>query len=471
MMRFLTILVVFRIFAALSQTIGDIEKKLSQPDFSSSVIGISVKEVSSKKVLFEKNSHLHLVPASILKLFVTYTAIEKLGSNYRFKTEIYYSGSIKNDTLKGNLVIKGYGDPTIQSRFFSSNQVLQDIIQSLKEKRISYIDGKIIILNNYFQPKVNGNWVYEDVNNYYAAIPYPVNIYDNQYHLYFRSDAANQYASVLKIEPQYYFQPKIMVLSNEVIAKEGGDNAFIYGDPLGYEKRIEGSIPPFQKEYSIEGVLPDPARMFAESLASAMNAEGIHVEPTKYMVYNDTITLPKMMLLTTSYSPPLSEIVKVTNLFSINLFAEAMVYAIGNGDYNQGKKVVYNTLIKIGIHPSEINIDDGCGLSRNNGVSANAMTDLLITMYNSANKEVYLNSLPVAGKTGTMKNFSDTYPLKDNLRCKTGYFKRTRTYAGYMNTKTGKTLSICIMFNNASISSEQIKQFTKDFFQTMYNHF
>ncbi len=330
MRLFYSLLIYCVILQVFSQQVSDIEKIFNHPDLKSTIIGISVKDADSKKIIFEKNSHLQLVPASTFKLLTTWVTLEKLGKDYRFKTEVYYSGNIKDSILYGNLIIKGYGDPTIESRFFNTS-ALQKIVKSIKSKNIHKIEGKLLILNNYFQPNWCGHWLYEDVNNYYAAVPYPVNIYDNQFHLYLTTKEEGKYAAVVNIHPQYEFQPKIIVNANEVIAKEGGDNAYIYGDPLGYEKRITGSIPPFQKEYSIEGALPDPARIFADELMKMLNAENVIISAGHYGILNEkeSLDMTGATLLYTQYSPPLSEIIYLTNLYSINLFAEVHDVCVG----------------------------------------------------------------------------------------------------------------------------------------------
>lgn len=468
-LKFLTFILAVEKFFSQPSTYF-IDNLLSEPELKGALISVSVKEIASQKILFEKNSTIQLVPASIFKLLTTFAALEKLGSNFKFKTEIYYSGSIQDSILNGDIIVKGYGDPTTESRFFK-NSTLNEIAQSIKNLHIKAIKGHLILLNDYIRSRVCDNWTYEDVNNYYAAIPYSINIYDNQYHIYLKTDKPHQCASLIKIEPQYKNLPKILVTENNVIAREGGDNAYIYGDPLDYNKRIEGSIPPFQNEYSIEGALPHPPRMFAESLIQQINQYKIQIHPHQYRISEDTFNLKKLHLVQTFYSPALSDIIQLTNLHSINLFAEALLYQLGNGDYEKGKRELLTFAKKLGIANNEISIDDACGLSRLNGISTNAMTELLIKAYQSPYKSIFLKSLPVAGESGTMRNFSNTPPLKGNLKCKTGYFQRVRSFAGYMNTQSGKTIAFCIIYNNFNISSEKIKQITKSFLETLYQKF
>lgn len=440
-------------------------------EWASTLIGISVKEVSTQKVIFEKNSHLSLCPASTFKLMTTAAALEKLGANFRFKTEIFYTGEIKNKTLMGDLIVKGYGDPTIESRFFQGPS-LQDIVRLIQNKGIEKITGYIVIDNSYFNPKVPDNWIWEDINNYYAAVPHPINILDNEFHIYLQSGKENAPVSILKIDPQYQTAPFLEITHNEVNARQGGDNAYIYGDPQGYQKRLRGSIPPFQKKYSIEGALPDPARMFAQKLTERLLSASIVLNKRQGLVINtDTLNYKKAVLLGSITSPPLSEIIRVMNLHSVNLLAESIVYALGKGNYENGKKILRTFLKQSGLNTNELYIDDGCGLSRVNSLSADVLSQLLVQMYQSAHKETFIHSLPIAGESGTMKRFAKTAPLKGNLKCKTGSIQRVRSYAGYLTTKTGRLFAFAIIFNNLNSSSRKVKNTLRKFLETLYQNF
>lgn len=208
----------------------------NEKEWNSTIIGISVRDISNNKIIFEKNSHLQLCPASTFKLLTTSAALEKLGANYQFKTEFYYVGELKNRVLSGNLIIKTYGDPTIESRFFKNN-TLNAIVLQLKQK-LDKITGKIIIDNSFIQSDIHDNWIWEDINNYYAAIPYSTNIYDNEFHIYLQSQQINTPVKVLSIQPQYHSYPKIEISENSLTAQQGGDNAYIYGDPLPFRRLV-----------------------------------------------------------------------------------------------------------------------------------------------------------------------------------------------------------------------------------------
>ena len=74
-------------------------------------------DLTSGRVVFAHNSAVGFVPASNEKLPVTYAALKVLGPTFRFPTEVRGQGSLGADgTWTGNLVLKGYGDPTLSTR-------------------------------------------------------------------------------------------------------------------------------------------------------------------------------------------------------------------------------------------------------------------------------------------------------------------------------------------------------------------
>jgi D-alanyl-D-alanine carboxypeptidase len=112
------------------------------------------------------------MPASNMKLFTTTTAMALLDSNFYFKTSLYHDGYIRNDTLYGNLIVKGSGDPTISGRFYQDDilTVFKEWITALDSLHIHYINGKIIGDDNIMDDCGLGyGWSWDDLSYYYAA--------------------------------------------------------------------------------------------------------------------------------------------------------------------------------------------------------------------------------------------------------------------------------------------------------------
>jgi D-alanyl-D-alanine carboxypeptidase/D-alanyl-D-alanine-endopeptidase (penicillin-binding protein 4) len=103
-----------------------------------------------------------------------------------------------------------------------------------------------------------------------------------------------------------------------------------------------------------------------------------------------------------------------------------------------------------------MNIVDGSGLSPMNSVTARGMTDLLIHMIHSSNFEYYLNSLPEAGKEGTLKNYFHDVAFNSVMRAKSGSMTRVRSYAGYITARSGRKMAFCMIANDFSGPSRHI---------------
>src|SRR4051812_15298778 len=88
---------------------------LKDDQMKHAILSLYVVETNTGRLVYNLNEQIGLAPASTQKLFTSIAAFELLGNNYRFKTEIGYTGEIKNSVLDGNLYITGYGDPTFGS--------------------------------------------------------------------------------------------------------------------------------------------------------------------------------------------------------------------------------------------------------------------------------------------------------------------------------------------------------------------
>ena len=115
-----------------------IEQLLSDPKISDALVSVHVVRVEDKKELFAKAENELRVPASTIKLFTTAAALDVLGPDYRFKTEIYGTAP-KQGVVAGDIHLKGYGDPwLVPERFWY-------FANRLKYAGVSRIDGDIVV--------------------------------------------------------------------------------------------------------------------------------------------------------------------------------------------------------------------------------------------------------------------------------------------------------------------------------------
>ena len=139
-------------------------------------------------------------------------------------------------------------------------------------------------------------------------------------------------------------------------------------------------------------------------------------------------------------SPQLSKIVDFTLLYSDNKLADRLVkmasYKLGFGTTADGiKSAVNKTLNDLRIPTKGLVIKDGNGLSHSTRVSVRQIADLLVAIKRDPQLKVMYEGLPIAGKTGTLKNrFRTDAPNAVGLiHAKTGWIDNTVSLAGYVS--------------------------------------
>ena len=430
-------------------------------DLKSAVLSYCVYDYKNDLVLAENNAHTFMIPASTMKAITTAAALKTLGNNYRFQTKIAYTGKFSKETgvVDGDVLIIGSGDPTIQSESFykpDSTGLMDKWAQALSAAGVKEIKGKIIGDGSAWEHQVPGNWIWADIGNYFGAVPCALSFMDNKFKVIFNSKEAGSTVEMVKIIPESLTAK--MTIVNKVIAKGTEDEAFVYGDPFGYTKYISGKIPPNKKNFEVEASMPDPALICAESLLNSLKKTGIKCNNIAASTYEKRDTSVKCVTLYTHYSPSLEKIVQVTNITSNNLFAETLLRAMAYGSPSNGIELVKKFLVAKGIETSELYMTDGSGLSRADLVTTTLQAKMLgkIQEDNMIAKSFY-NSLPIAGKQGSMSNIGKGTYIEGKMRAKTGYINRARGYCGYITTKTGKELSFSILFNNYNCSAKEAK--------------
>lgn len=445
-----------------------------QDGFGGAGIGVCVKYVDNGETIAELNPTLALVPASTQKLVTTAAALVTLGEGFRFKTELQFNGSFDATTgeLNGNLYIRGGGDPTLGSEKFESTAVdklLAGILEQMKTKGVKSVNGQIIGDDNVFeQSMAPASWNWGDLGNYYGAGASGLTISDNMIYLHFRSGAnPGDSTWVVKVEPQV---PGLM-LFNEVRSgkKYSGDNAYIFGSEYTYLRYARGTIPPAEQDFTVKGSIPDPTYYCAWLLDDYLRKNGISIsgKPTTTRLLKEAgrpdTTLDSRITIGEIKSPTLSSIVSQINIYSNNLYAEhvqkALAYRLyGLGSNTNGNDALQKFWVKKGLDSEQLFVADGCGLSRNNAISARNLTQLLLVMVKETCFESFYNSLPVSGKSGTMRGIGKGTLIENNAHAKSGSMSRVRSYAGYVKNKKGREVAFSMIFNNFTCDNKEIKE-------------
>lgn len=416
-------------------------------------------------IVKEHNAHTSVIPASTLKIVTTAAALEILGKYYRYETKIYFTGSFDKTTgiLNGDIIIKGSGDPTLNSEHFKSKTDTTDITDKwadiLIKKGLKELKGNIIADASCYEKYIPANWIWGDISNYFGVAPCGLSFNDNLYGIIFTSGETGSKAKIKEIRPEY----STIKLQHEASVKAAGkeDEAYVTGDPFGFKRVISGTIPPNKAALEVRAALPDPALLCAEFLQHSLNHAGV-ITPslcatTNYNPENEELKKEKT-LMHTHLSAAIEKIIYYTNLYSNNLFCETLLRTIGKGNAYYGIEKVREFWKQKGLEINELYMVDGNGLSRANTITTSFEANLLFKMYHdSLNYKPFYNSLPQAGYSGSMRNIGNGTYIEKNMRAKTGYINRARGYSGYVKTKSGKDLCFSVLFNNYTCTPKEMK--------------
>jgi D-alanyl-D-alanine carboxypeptidase/D-alanyl-D-alanine-endopeptidase (penicillin-binding protein 4) len=387
----------------------------------------------------------------------TAAALEILGPKFCFQTKLEIDGKINSEgVLNGNLYIRGGGDPTLGSEHLGDKDFLLKWVEEVKKAGIKQINGQIIADGTIYDDLgVNPKWTWEDIGNYYAAGAYGISYMDNTYQLVLRSGENGTTPEILRIIPEIPAMTFENYLTSTSITY---DSAFFYGAPHSYLRSIHGEIPANRFEYIIKGDIPNPGLLLAENFQDKLNESGITISKLPSdIVTNES----ERRVILVQESPPLSEIIKETNVHSNNGYAEQIFRYLALsknkiGTSNGSVQVIRSFWKSKGLPVEQLFMYDGCGLSPVDAVSSQFLVDLLSYMQTiSPNREAFINSLPVAGKSGTLTNFLEKTELQGKVHAKSGTISRVKCYAGYIDLKK-KNYVFAIMVNNPNGTSKAV---------------
>lgn len=462
-----------------AQTPQPIRQLLRQPFMEGSSFSLMVKEVETGRTVFAYDTLRQLTPASVMKSLTTATALELLGEDFRYPTSIEHDGTIEQGVLRGNLFIKGSGDPSLGSSFLEEEaDFLGEWISAIQSAGISSIEGSVIADEQLFDTEGTSlKWVVEDMGTDYGAGSYGLNVFDNCFKLGFKTAEPGSRPQVKGMEPWIDLHFHNYMTAQKV----SSDSCYLMGAPFSNERYLYGVLPANKSYLEIKGDIPDPPRFLAEYLTKALHKAGITVKgsPSCYRLLQESgqwPTAPRQTLITT-YSPTLSELIRITNFVSHNLFADALLKTIGlryqprNGEvissFGRGAKVLRSFWEEKGLDVATLYQVDGSGLAAINKLSTAFVTEFLVYMRKQSRKStVFYHSLPQVGVEGSVRNF-----WKGGLpaRIKSGSMTRVKGYAGYV-LEGGKEYAVALFVNHYACEGKEMNRALERLLTQLFHH-
>lgn len=430
-----------------------IDAVINRPQFRRARWGILIESLSPQAinpVLYSHDAQRYFIPASNVKLLTTAAALHQLGSDFRIKTSIY-------QTSTNSLRVVGRGDPSL------TNTQLKDLAQQLKRQGVRYVP-QLIVDPGYFQGEtINLTWDWQDIQSDYGT---SVN-----------SLILNQNAVELTLSPQKIGQPlriswsdmiaaqQWKIANNSVTSKVSTPDSItvsaVFGQPL---LQIKGQLAVDAKPEIIGLPVLDPDKYFLQHLQAALAAEGITVASAAVRTNTQTSGDRELAKIE---SPPLASLLIETNQESNNLYAEVLLRTLGATTSNSGAgrgvlpllpttdiaelglQQIKQALTSLGVNPQSYVLADGSGLSRQNLVSPEAITQTLKLIAQTPQAATYRASLSIAGVNGTLERRFVNTVAQGNLQAKTGTLTGASALSGYLNVPDYQPLVFSIMVNQS----------------------
>ncbi len=429
--------------ADISSSINDIINPFIQKNV---VFSIHIIKADSGREIYDHDAKKALVPASNMKIITSAAALKYLGPDYEYKTEV----GLCNDTL----VVIGSGDPLLgdekTDEKYGRRQgwIFETITRTLKEKQIEAINDIVIDSSIFDNQRVHPSWPADDLNKWYACEVSGLNYNCNCIAL---STERFDNRVAITIEPQTNF---IEMINNIKPITTGTsavgsyrnkkpNNITVYG-------RCKDRVGPF--DVAIER----PAAFFGFLLAENLAKSGIKIKGQLIeKVSQDNSDFELLCEFKTSFSDCLSR----CNKNSLGLAAESLLKTIAaensgrkDGSWERAHELIGEFLLELGIDHEQFIIDDGSGLSRENHLSAYAITTVLSYIYKSDNWQLYQDSLAVAAEDGTIGKYFKDDKYRGKINGKTGYINGVKSFSGICATEQGDYI-FSIIANGANMMS------------------
>ncbi|MFD4642466.1 D-alanyl-D-alanine carboxypeptidase/D-alanyl-D-alanine-endopeptidase [Lentzea sp. NPDC058436] len=414
---------------------ADLDTILADNALKGADVGLVVRDANSGEVIYTRQSSRRSQVASNLKLLTTTTALDLLGPDYRWKTELVSGGTKSGSTLNGDLVLRGGGDPTM------SRLRYQQLADSLKASGVTTVNGALLIDDTKFDATPYGSgWAWDDEPFSYSAETSALTLSpDAKFSagtvvVRVKPGAAAGAPAVVTTEPA---NDHVQIVST---ATTGGGGVVVEREHGTNRIFVSGST---TVETTKLSTVKDPTGLVTSVFQKALQASGITV--------TGEVRRQKApagaAVLATDTSMKLSELIVPLLKDSNNMLAEVLVKSAG-GSFTNGVNQLSTKWSGLGVDPNAVEIFDGSGMSRLDQFSPDDLTSVLVKAKTKPWFAAWQASLPVAGVDGTLVNRMKNTPAAGNVKAKTGSLSGVSGLSGYVTTQAGRELVFSVVQNN-----------------------
>ncbi|MBW4603712.1 MAG: D-alanyl-D-alanine carboxypeptidase/D-alanyl-D-alanine-endopeptidase [Calothrix sp. FI2-JRJ7] len=438
-----------------AQLASNLDTVINRPLFSRVRWGLLVQNLNGQ-TLYNRDANKYFTPASNTKLLTTAAALQQLGANFRIRTSVYQEAN-------GVLRVVGRGDPSI------TDAQLTALAKQLKAKGITRIN-KLIADDSYIQGDVVvPSWQWEDIQSDYGAPVGSFMVNENAFTIRLAPQAVGRPLQINWADPNEARVWRLLNLSVTAANNQATDLS-VTRDLSGNVLKIQGQLAANASPFAVTLPVVDPNYFFLRRFRVALASEGITLNETAVEAGGATTTEVAAI-----QSPTLGELTAKTNVDSNNLYAESLLNALavrhtrkpGQTTSGLGLEVLKTTLTELRVNPTSYFIVDGSGLSRKNLISPEALVQVLQGMAKAPTAPVFRASLPIAGRTGTLRNRFRGTPAEGIVVAKTGTVGGVVSLSGYITTPNYEPLVFSVIVNQTEQPARVLRQAVDEMVVTM----
>ncbi len=416
-----------------------------------SSLSLLIKEAGGP-VILAINPSTPRNPASVMKMLTTWAALNRLGSQYTWKTRVYIDRKARFDVsqaMRTPLYIKGGGDPAL------NYHDLRQMIRSVQAKGLRHLSD-VIVDRSLFAP------IFTDPGDFDGSPERPYNA---------NPDAmmVNLGAIMLNLKPDRQsgnwdisFEPDIqnppvaghlgLTTGACVKSRTGSELTGMVQTDSGPALQLKGKLSAACGEFSIYRLVGSQAYTFSSIFERLWTAEGGTISG----VIRDGLVPERAVLLETRTSPSLGQVIQTINKYSNNVMAKTLLLTLGQelygapATFEKGSQAVLDTLRKQGVNIGAYTVVNGSGLSRTGRITAGGQAQMLDTIWASKLRDTFIDSLSVSGVDGTMRRRLTDQAARGRGHFKTGTLGNASALSGYVTAASGKTYILVSLVNDVA---------------------
>lgn len=455
----------------------ELESILKRDELFGTSTSVSIRKPDNGEIVYSSSGDLRLHPASNLKLLTAAVALEKLGPNYQFSTEVWTNGKIKGNTLEGDLILKGKGDPTLVKE--DLDRFAKDLLASGVHK----INGDLIGDDSWYDDiRLSPDLIWSDESASYGAQVSALTLSpDHDYDAGTIIIEAKPGEKVgdpgsLSLIPSTDF---LKIVNETSTTQKGGKTDITFERDHGMNLiKIQGTIPLDTQGKKSWVAVWEPTLYTLTVFKQALEENGIKLN-SKIQLKVDRIP-NDAVLLSHKKSIPLKGLIVPFMKLSNNGMGEILTKEMGKvihgeGSWEKGLFVMKECLPHFGLNPNSLSLRDGSGISHKNLISANELTQLLYAIQHKNWFSEFENSLPVSGLPkkltgGTLRKRLTEEPYIGMVKAKTGTLDGVSTLSGYLTTQNGDKWVFSIMINNFMDKPEKAKSIEDEILKKLIHY-